>query len=83
VITKLMDLLFGCSHANYGFPITRKSSRSQRGSAVKRTYVVCLDCALELPYDWEEMRVVKSSIFGTAKQESKEHALSCSEVLDA
>ena len=82
MITKLMELLFGCSHANYGFPITRKSGRFRRGSAVKRTYVVCLDCAQELQYDWEEMRVIKSSIFRRAKQESKEHVFSCSEVLD-
>jgi hypothetical protein len=83
VIIKLMNLLFGCSHSNYGFPITLKSGSSQVGSPVKRTYVVCLDCAQALPYDWEEMRVVRPAIFRTVEPHSKEHVLSCGEVSGA
>jgi len=33
---------------------------SYHGSALTGTYVVCLDCAKELPYDWQEMRIVTS-----------------------
>jgi hypothetical protein len=79
VIAKLMNLLFGCSHRNYSFPITMKSGTSQGGTCVKVTYVVCLDCARALPYDWQEMRVVngqRSHSFGTAEEDSEEHVLS-------
>jgi hypothetical protein len=27
-------------------------------SSVTGTYVVCLDCGKELPYDWDSMKVV-------------------------
>ena len=27
-----------------------------------RTYVVCLECGKEFPYNWSEMRIEKSSI---------------------
>jgi hypothetical protein len=26
----------------------------------RRTYVVCLDCGKEFPYDWEQMKMVTS-----------------------
>jgi hypothetical protein len=56
MIANLMDILFGCWHSNYSFPITAKS---RRGAArVTGTYVVCLDCGREFPYDWKTMQVV-------------------------
>ena len=54
----LFNLLFGCSHKNYSFPITLRASRG--GAAAARTYVVCLDCGKEFAYDWNQMRVVAS-----------------------
>ncbi len=54
----LLDLLFGCAHKNYSFPITLRAGRN--GAAASRTYVVCLDCGREFPYDWNEMKVVAS-----------------------
>lgn len=57
----LIDMLFGCTHRNYSFP--RKASSGQRPSsaaALTGTYVVCLDCGKEFPYDWQEMTVVNS-----------------------
>jgi len=55
-----LDVLFGCSHKNLSFPITvRGARRRPQAAAVSRTYVVCLDCGHEFPYDWEEMRVVR------------------------
>jgi hypothetical protein len=30
------------------------------GRGVDRTYVACLDCGKELPYDWQEMKVITS-----------------------
>jgi len=54
-----LDLLFGCSHKRYSFPLTIRGKRggSQAASATG-TYVVCLDCGQEFPYDWEEMKLV-------------------------
>ena len=58
MIANLMDILFGCWHSNYSFPITAKHG-SRRGAArVTGTYVVCLDCGREFPYDWKTMKVV-------------------------
>ena len=62
MIAKLMDAMFGCWHARYSFPITvRGNARRNKAAAVTGTYVVCLDCGKELPYDWNEMRVVSDS----------------------
>jgi exosome complex RNA-binding protein Csl4 len=47
-----LSYLFGCSHSNYSFPITRK----------KIMYCTCLDCGQELKYDWKKMKPVKLEI---------------------
>lgn len=44
----LRILLFRCPHRNMSRPMTPAHSG---------TYVVCLDCGTQLPYDWENMRV--------------------------
>ena len=50
MVSKVMDALFGCIHANYSFPRTLKPVRSSQGIQGKlRTYVVCLDCARMCP----------------------------------
>ncbi len=61
----LLDALFGCRHAHYTFPITVRS-RSRRSSAamLTGTYVACLDCGKEFPYDWQDMKMITS--VGTA-----------------
>ena len=59
MIAKLLDVFFGCWHNHYSFPITiRSGARRIKAASVTGTYVVCLDCGRELPYDWKEMRVV-------------------------
>jgi hypothetical protein len=45
---RFVDALFGCAHRHRTFPRTAKGS----------TYVVCLDCGKEFPYDWQQMKVV-------------------------
>ncbi|MGH9524123.1 MAG: hypothetical protein ACRD3E_16495 [Terriglobales bacterium] len=58
-MTRILDYLFGCWHKNYSFPITAKSGKSRNEAAsVTGTYVVCLDCGKEFPYDWRAMKVV-------------------------
>jgi hypothetical protein len=63
MITKLVDAFFGCWHQRYSFPITirsRHSSRPSRAGSLTGMYVVCLDCGKELPYDWQEMKIIGS-----------------------
>ena len=59
MVAKLFDALFGCWHTHTSFPQTvRPGTRRSRAASVTGTYVVCLNCGKELPYDWQEMRVV-------------------------
>ena len=61
MIGKLYDALFGCKHSHYGFPVTiRRGTRRPQAAALTGTYVACLDCGKELPYDWKEMKVITS-----------------------
>ncbi len=61
MIATFLDVLFGCSHRNYSFPITSKSgTRRSEAASATGTYVVCLDCGKEFAYDWQEMKVVAS-----------------------
>jgi len=55
-----LNVLFGCSHKKLSFPITVRGARrrSTQAASVTGTYVVCLDCGHEFPYDWNEMKVV-------------------------
>lgn len=61
MICNVFDMLFGCWHKNYSFPITAKGSqRNSAAASLTGTYVVCLDCGKEFPYDWEGMKVIPS-----------------------
>jgi hypothetical protein len=45
---------------NIGFPITAKPGMQRKAAAaITGTYVVCLDCGKEFPYDWTTMKIVK------------------------
>jgi hypothetical protein len=62
MISKLFDTFFGCCHNHYSFPITvRSRARRNAAASLTGTYVVCLDCGKEFPYDWQEMKVVDST----------------------
>jgi len=59
MIAELFDSLFGCRHSHYSFPISvRPASRRSSASKLTGTYVACLDCGREFPYDWQEMKVI-------------------------
>ena len=59
MLSKLVEGLFGCWHTRYSFPLTsRRGSRRSGAASLTGTYVVCLDCGKEFPYDWNEMRVI-------------------------
>lgn len=76
MIAKILDTFFGCWHSHYSFPITvRSGARRIRAASLTGTYVVCLDCGKELPYDWKEMKIVDSvSDRGKAVQLAEKHA---------
>jgi hypothetical protein len=58
----LFDLVFGCWHKRRSFPITvrGKLRRSTAAASITGTYVVCLDCGREFPYDWSQMKTLAS-----------------------
>lgn len=60
MISQLFDAVFGCRHSHYSFPITVRKNFRRGASAITGTYVVCLDCSRELPYDWKEMKIVSA-----------------------
>jgi hypothetical protein len=56
-----LDALFGCRHSHHTFPITvRARSRRNSAAALTGTYVACLDCGKEFPYDWQDMKMITS-----------------------
>lgn len=61
MIAKLVEAVFGCRHARYSFPVTiRRATHRPPAAVLTGTYVVCLDCGKEFPYDWQEMKVISS-----------------------
>jgi hypothetical protein len=60
---RFVNTLFGCAHRHCTFPITARKldSVSIQGKPSTATYIVCLDCGKEFPYDWELMKVVASA----------------------
>ena len=63
MIGRVLDAVFGCRHSHYSFPITLRHSSIKAdvpAAALTGTYVACLDCGKELPYDWRKMKVITS-----------------------
>lgn len=61
---RFVTSLFGCAHRRCTFPITAKIAgpAPSGGKPSKTTYVVCLDCGKEFPYDWQEMKLVSKHV---------------------
>jgi hypothetical protein len=59
----LLNVLFGCTHKKLSFPITVRGARrrSSEAASATGTYVVCLDCGQEFPYDWSQMKVLRGT----------------------
>ena len=57
-MSRLMEVLFGCNHKRYTFPITAKNKRHLEAAKMTGIYVVCLDCGKEFPYDWHRMKMM-------------------------
>ena len=61
MISELFDTFFGCKHSHFSFPISvRPASRRTSAARLTGTYVACLDCGREFPYDWQQMKVISS-----------------------
>ncbi|MFB3917389.1 MAG: hypothetical protein ACE14M_11710 [Terriglobales bacterium] len=61
MLAQIIDVLFGCTHERYTFPMTAKSgARRSDAATLTGTYVVCLDCGKEFAYDWREMKVLST-----------------------
>lgn len=60
MFSRILDAVFGCVHSHYSFPITVKRGKRNAAALVTGTYVVCLDCGKEMPYDWKQMKVVSA-----------------------
>ena len=58
MLWRIFDAFFGCWHNRYSFPLTVKKGPRRRAAFATGTYVVCLDCGKELPYDWQQMKIV-------------------------
>ena len=72
MIKDVLEIMFGCSHKHYSFPMTAKpGQRRSEAASVTGTYVVCLDCGKEFAYDWKKMRVLGS---GTQRSFANVHA---------
>ena len=57
----VLKALFGCWHRRCSFPLTVRGELRRRAAAsITGTYVVCLDCGQEFPYDWNKMRRLRA-----------------------
>ena len=54
MIDTVLNLLFNCPHRHLTRPFTPVS---KSGAAHSETYVVCLDCTKQFPYDLGTMRI--------------------------
>lgn len=71
----MFDFLFGCWHRHLSFPVTARKASPNRPAAarVTGTYVVCLDCGHEFPYDWEQLRIVsENEIAGRSREPAEQ-----------
>jgi hypothetical protein len=57
MIDSVLNLLFRCPHRRLTRPVTPVS---KAGVPHGDTYVVCLDCGKQFPYDVEKMRIGKA-----------------------
>jgi hypothetical protein len=61
MVGRILEGLFGCWHKKFSFPMTmRPGPHRNRAGFLTGTYVVCLDCGKEFPYDWNEMKVIST-----------------------
>lgn len=60
MLQAVLNAVLVCHHRRTTFPVT--PGRAVAAAALPRTYVACLDCGRELPYDWNQMRVIPPKV---------------------
>ena len=60
MLAKLWNVMFGCRHSRYSFPLTIRAGSRRLVAGHTGTYVVCLDCGREFDYDWQEMHIASA-----------------------
>ncbi len=61
MFSKLLDVLFGCRHTSYSFPMSARAVKQHpTAGCLTGMYVVCLECGKEFPYDWKQMKVMEA-----------------------
>jgi RNA polymerase-binding transcription factor DksA len=71
MLETLLDLLCGCEHTGqYSWPLTLKAKDRNKipAATVTGTYVVCLNCGKELPYDWQKMKIVPMTLIAERRR---------------
>ncbi len=70
MIDSIFNMVFFCAHRNTTFPLTptRNDGPSPPVAARTGTYVVCLDCGKEFPYNWRELRIERPESEPVRKQ---------------
>lgn len=69
---EFLNAIFGCAHKNYSFPLTPKNRHSCFAAGPTGTYVVCLGCGKEFPYDWRRMKIVSAEVSPPEKHREAE-----------
>jgi hypothetical protein len=71
MIDSLFNRLFFCAHRRTTFPLT--PTRQGAAPTAKRTgtYVVCLDCGKEFPYNWKQLRIERPIENGAAPKSAR------------
>jgi hypothetical protein len=60
--------LFKCRHKYFSFPMSPRGKQRTKAAALTGTYVVCLECGKEFPYDWQNMEIInEESLNSVAK----------------
>jgi hypothetical protein len=55
MLQAVLNAVLVCHHRRTTFPVTPGRGAA---AALPATYIACLDCGKELPYDWSRMRVI-------------------------
>jgi hypothetical protein len=56
MLQAVLNTMLLCRHRRTTFPVTP----GRAAATLPRTYIACLDCGSELPYDWNQMRVISA-----------------------
>jgi len=59
-VCSIWSSVVGTNAAAFHYRARQAARRSTAAASVTGTYVVCLDCGCEFPYDWSQMKMLTS-----------------------